>query len=211
MNYDIIMYFWIFVIGSFIGFLMESVWCFIKYKKYESRKGLIYGYFIPIYGIATMILSLFIHILNINNLFICYVLTFLIAFVVEYLSSLFQEKLFKTKSWDYSDMKYNLNGRVNLFYLIIWSFFGVFWYLIEPIIINFIFNSLNGFKILDEVTNIFSIYMLYDIIISVVACLRQRMRRTGINARNKIEEWLDNKYTDEYMKKVYANASFIDM
>ncbi len=42
----------------------------------------------------------------------------LVATVIEYVCSFVQEKIFKTKSWDYSDFKYNLNGRVNLVYSI---------------------------------------------------------------------------------------------
>ena len=206
-NYTI--YFWIFVIGSFIGFLMETIWCVIKYKKIESRKGLIYGYFIPIYGIATMLLSMLINRFHIDNIFVCYLLTFAICFVVEYLSSFLQEKCFGTKSWDYSDMKFNLNGRVNLMYLILWSFFGVLWIKFSPILINYLFSFFNKYNVLNKVTNIFSIYMLYDIMISIIASFRQKMRRKGVEPKNKVEELIDKKYTDEYMKKVYANASIV--
>lgn len=205
------LYFWIFIMGSFIGFLMETVWCVIKYKKLESRKGLIYGYFIPIYGIATMLLSFMVDYFNIKSVVVCYLLTFVICFIVEYLSSVFQEKCFGTKSWDYSDMKYNLNGRVNFIYLIIWSLFGILWFKFSPILINLIFDIFNKFNILDKVTNVFSIYMLYDILISIVASFRQKMRRLGVNPRNRVETLIDKKYTDEYMKKVYANQSIIEI
>ncbi|MBO5121369.1 MAG: hypothetical protein J6C28_06770 [Bacilli bacterium] len=45
-------YLWLFIFGSFFGFVIETIWCLIRWRKLESRKGLIYGHFIPIYGIA---------------------------------------------------------------------------------------------------------------------------------------------------------------
>ena len=93
---SLINYFWNFVIGSFVGFLAETIWCIIRWKKIESRKGLVYGYFIPIYGIATVLISFVIEKLNINNYGLFFIFTFIICAIVEYISSLFQEKCFLT-------------------------------------------------------------------------------------------------------------------
>ena len=60
-------FFWIFITGSFIGYICEMIWCIIRWKKIESRKGLIYGHLIPIYGIATVIISFIIEIFNIEK------------------------------------------------------------------------------------------------------------------------------------------------
>lgn len=38
---------WIFVIGCIIGFIVETLWCYARWGKIESRKGLIYGPFTP--------------------------------------------------------------------------------------------------------------------------------------------------------------------
>ena len=116
-----ITYFWIFIVGSFLGFLCETIWCIIRWKKIESRKGLIYGYFIPIYGIATVFISLLIDLFNIKNYGLFFLIIFLICAIVEYISSVCQEKCFGTKSWDYSKMIGNLHGRINLLYLSLWS------------------------------------------------------------------------------------------
>ena len=202
-------YFWIFVLGSFIGWLCESVWCILKYRKIESRKGLIYGYFIPIYGIATLFISLCVNIFNINNYWLFFFLTFLICGVVEYLSSIFQEECFETKSWDYSEMLLNINGRVNILYLSIWSIMGIFWCKYSKIMLNFLLGLLVKIDLLYEITIISLIFMLYDLFISFVSIYRWKLRRRGVKARNRYELWLDKKYNDEKLKKVYANSVVI--
>lgn len=205
----LIEYFWIFVIGSFIGFLIETIWCIIRWKKLESRKGLIYGYFIPIYGIATVLITLIIDILHLENYGLFFAVTFVICAVVEYISSVFQEKCFGTKSWDYSNMIGNLHGRINLLYILAWSLLGLLWCEYYDVLISFIINLLESVNLLNEITLLSLIFMIYNCYISVVASYRQKLRRRGLKPRNKYEEWIDKRYNDSKMKKIYANAKYV--
>ena len=200
-----IKYFWNFIIGSFIGYILETIWCFIRFKKIESRKGLIYFPLIPIYGIATLLLTIIIELLNINNSFIYFILTFIICSIVEYISSIIQEKCFNTKSWDYTNMIGNINGRINILYLSGWSLIGVVWCNIYKVI----FNVIVKIPLLEEITIILFILVLYDCFISIVASYRQRKRRENIKANNKFEEWLDKIYNDKRLEKIFANAKYI--
>lgn len=206
----LIKYFWIFFIGSFLGFLLETIWCIIRWHKLESRKGLIYGFFIPIYGIATTFISMIVELFKIKNYSLFFVITFFICAIDEYLSSIIQEKCFGTKSWDYSMMKGNLNGRINLIFLLGWSTIGIFWCKYYPNIIAFILNLLNNIGLKNELTLIFFVFMSYDCYISIIASYRQKLRRQGIRPQNKYEEWLDKKYSDERMLKIYVNAKMVE-
>ena len=202
-------YFWIFIVGSFLGFLSETIWCLIRWKKLESRKGLIYGYFVPIYGIATLLISLLIDIFHIKNYSLFFITTFIICAIVEYISSVIQEKAFGTKSWDYSKMKGNIHGRINLLYLSLWSVLGIFWCKHYKFIISNIIIILERINLLNEITIISFILMVYNCYISIVASYRQKLRRNGIKPKNKYEEWLDKKYNDEFLIKIYTNAKVI--
>lgn len=202
---------WIFALGSFFGWLLESVWCLIKTKKIESRKGLIYGYYIPIYGIATILISFIVEKMNIENIWYIVLTTFIICFIVEYLSSIFQEKCLGTISWDYSKMLLNINGRVNIPYLLAWSFIGILWCKTYTKLLKLIYITLAKFKIFNIVSYIYFIYLIVNCVISFIATYRQKQRRMGKMAKNKLEIWIDNKYNDTYLKKVYANAKFVKL
>ena len=203
-------YLWLFIFGSFFGFVIETIWCLIRWRKLESRKGLIYGHFIPIYGIAGVFLAFVINVFNISKKIVVFIASFLIGGLVEYFSSLFQEKVTGTISWDYSDMKFNLHGRVNLVYLIGFGLFGLLWFMIYPDFLNILHKIFGNNNLFMVISLVMMFFMIYNMFISLVAMIRQKKRRDGYLAKNKFEVWLDNKYPDKFLKKIYANSMFVD-
>jgi len=192
--------------GSFLGCIWESVWCVIKNRRFESRKGLIYGLLIPVYGIASLLLTLIVEWLNITNPSLLFVTSFVLCGAVEYLCSYFQEKVFKTKSWDYSNMKFNLNGRVNLVYALFFAILGSIWCNVCLVKIDWFVDMIFINEKLKHISILMIILVGYSIIISALACGRQRSRKQGIAPENDLEVWLDKKYNDEFLEKVYANS-----
>ena len=52
---EIIKIFWIFVIISIFGCILETIVCFVQKGHFEIRQGVIYGPFIPVYGAGAVI------------------------------------------------------------------------------------------------------------------------------------------------------------
>jgi len=207
---NLIKYFWIYIITSFIGFIIETIWCYIRNKKIESRKGLIYEPIIPIYGIAGTLLVLISRNFNLNTNKEIFFVGFFVSMIVEFLSSLFQEKLLSTKSWDYSDFPLNVNGRINLLYLLLFGFVTLFLYdIILLPIVEYIFNLKlnNKFKI---ITLLLLLFNVFDSIISFIAVYRMKERKKENIKSNKFWDIIDSKYTDEYLKKIYPNMVYIN-
>ena len=102
-------------------------------------------------------------------------------------------------------MKGNINGRINMFYLIAWSLIGVLWCNTYEILINTVLKI----PFINIISIILFIFLLFDCFISFVASKRQKERRQRIKAKNAFDEWLDKKYNDKRLKKVYANAVYI--
>ena len=50
-----------------------------------------------------------------------------------------------------------------------------------------------------------AVLMIFNISISSMAALRQKYRNENIMPQNKIDEFLDANYPDEYMDKIFAN------
>lgn len=203
----LVKYFWIFILGSLIGCGVEELWCYIKNKCFQIRSSLLHLPLIPVYGMATLFMILILDFVGYDKWKI-FVVGVIVATTFEYLFSFVQEKIFHTKSWDYSDFKYNLNGRVNLVY----SFgFGVIALLIvENInkIIYFMGDNISK-DLLLVITIIVFILFVLDSIISSGACYRQRKRREGIEANNIIDKYFDRRYPDEKLDKVYNNSLYV--
>ena len=62
------------------------------------------------YGIAAVLMLMLGNISN--NIFVIFIISFLWFSVWEYIVAIVLEKLFKTKYWDYSDLKFNIHGRI---------------------------------------------------------------------------------------------------
>ena len=52
---ELITIFWIFIIGSILGYIFEMTVVLFQKGHFETRQGLIYGPFIPVYGIGGIV------------------------------------------------------------------------------------------------------------------------------------------------------------
>jgi len=147
---------------------MESV-----YKTWLQRKfinsGFLYGPFCPIYGFGAVIMILFLSKVS-TNPFIIFIVSMVILTIWEYIVGVLLEKIFKTKYWDYSDLKFNINGRVCLKNSIYWGILGViFIFLIHPLIRSQVEKVPE--TILFHIDIVLYIILLTDVIISVTKIL----------------------------------------
>lgn len=150
-----------FIIYSVIGWIMETTLILINTKKLVNR-GFLIGPYCPIYGFGaiTMILYLTQYKDNILTVFILGVVT---CSLLEYLTSYFMEVLFKTRWWDYSEHKFNLNGRICGQNSLLFGVGGlVIIYITQPIIIKLL-NSIPP-----TIFNITTIILLLIIVIDAI-------------------------------------------
>ena len=202
----IVKVFWVFVIGSIIGYLLEMMVGLVQNGHFVSKQGLIYGPFSQVYGIELVIYYVVIP-NNKKNIEI-FLISMFLGGIVEYIFSYLQETFFGTISWDYSNLLFNINGRTSLLHCIYWGIGGIlFSKYIKPQIekIDCLCPKI-WFKVL---TIFLAIFVVFDIIISSLACKRQEERKEGIEAKNNIEIFLDKTYTDEVLNKIYSNAKEI--
>ena len=93
---ELIIIFWIFFIGSIIGFVCETIFATIKQGFFETRQGLVYGPFVPVYGIGAVIYYLLLSKINTDNKIKVFFITAILGGIVEYICSYVQEKVFGT-------------------------------------------------------------------------------------------------------------------
>ena len=192
------------MIGSTIGYIVEMIVAFIQEGHFESRQGVLYGPFTPVYGIGILVFYMFFNRIKTREKKKIFLLAMLLGGITEYLCSFLQEKIFGTISWDYSNWILNINGRTTLIHCTYWGVAGILYVTyIEPILpkIEEITRK-NGTKIL---ACGMAILMFFNITISSLAAIRQKYRNENIKPQNKLEEFLDEKYPDEYMDKIFAN------
>lgn len=200
---------WLFVIGSISGYLIETGWYYMIRGYFVNRQGLVIGPFSPLYGVGTVGLTAILYrIRHINALHIAFI-SGLSGGIFEYFCSVLQEKLLGTRSWNYSQMPFNIDGRTSLKFMIFWGVLGLI----------FIRNTYPFFsryieKIPDKIGKILALlvvaFMIFDCSLSFGATLRQKDRRNGIPAANSIDKFYDSYYTDEKLAKIYTETCVVD-
>lgn len=130
-------YFILFLIYSIIGWIMEVIFTLFKDKTLVNR-GFLIGPYCPIYGCGCVLIILLLKRYS-NDFFVLFIMSMVVCSILEYLTSYIMEKLFKARWWDYSDRKFNINGRICLETMIPFGLLGcLLMYVINPFISGFI-------------------------------------------------------------------------
>ncbi len=112
-----------FFIYSFLGWLWET--CYVSAKEGEwVNRGFINGPFCTIYGCGALAVYLVLYPFQ-ENLLILYFGGVIVATALEYVTAVLMENIFHTSWWDYSDKKFNFQGRICLGASVGWGFFTV--------------------------------------------------------------------------------------
>lgn len=110
-----------FFIYSFFGWLWETCFVSLKNGKYVNR-GFINGPFCTIYGFGA--LSVYLILKPVGDSILCLFFGgIVVATVLEYVTAVLMESIFHTSWWDYSDNKFNFQGRICLGASLGWGVF----------------------------------------------------------------------------------------
>ena len=193
--------------GSFAGVVVEILWCLFRNGYIESRSGLVYGPFNPVYGIGAVVMTLALYRYRNRSSSISFFGGAVVGSVIEYLLSWGQETLFGSTSWDYSRMPFNLDGRICLLYSLFWGILGVLWIKsLYPRVAQVILKIPNRFgKVL---TWVLTIFMVFDCAMSLLAVDRWSERVRGETPVSAVDVFFDEHFPDSRMERIYANMEF---
>lgn len=109
---DVEIYILLFFTYAFLGWCMESFGGILKVKKFVNR-GFLIGPYCPVYGFGVVAISILLKNYT-NDIPALFILSTVICGTLEYATSYFMEKLFNARWWDYSQKRFNINGRICL-------------------------------------------------------------------------------------------------
>lgn len=156
-------YFLMFIIYSFVGWSIEVINNIINNKKFVNR-GFLIGPYCPIYGFGGICITVFLTRYN-DSILVLFVMAMAICGVLEYITSYIMEKFFKARWWDYSNKKYNINGRICLETMIPFGILGCFVIYITNPFLLYIFRNIPN-HLINILAIIISIIFFIDNLIS---------------------------------------------
>lgn len=180
---DLLLYFFIY---SFCGWLMETVLCSVRERRFVNR-GFLNGPLCPIYGCAILLVLIFLIPVRdevtplATALPVIYLTGAALATAVEYVTSWAMEKLFHARWWDYSQIRFNLNGRVCLSISLTWGALATgFLYLVQPFFERLLARLYAAGAFVPAIAaSVLSALLLADIVLSV---------RVAARIGNKLEQ-----------------------
>lgn len=190
-----------FVIFSILGLIIETLYGLVTKGVIESRKSFLYGPFCAIYGVGAVIMILGLQKFKKNN-YTLFWGGFLIGSLVEYIVSWIGEMVFHVKWWDYSNLPFNINGRICIWFSLFWGVLAIYLMTyIHPKIDKFLdkFNP----KILTIIVVTFTIIMFLDWCISSFA-LKIFFTRLVNNYNLELQDV--STYQEKYTK-IYENET----
>jgi len=201
--------FWVFIIACVVGYVVEMIISFTQYGHFESRQGLLYGPFNQVYGFGAVLMVLFLHRASLlkHTVWIFFA-SALIGGGFEAISSLAQQTVFGSVSWDYSSQPFSiLGGRTSLVLMVDWGLLGVvFMKGIYPYLMRIV--EWIPRKPGHVLSILLAIFFTFNIIISAGAVHRWSERVQGIAPENPIDVFMDKHYPNDLLKTVYPNMTF---
>lgn len=196
---------WLFVIGSFLGDIVETLFCRAVGGVWMSRSSLVWGPFSIVWGMAIAMATLLLYRYRDRPDGKLFLIGTVLGGAYEYACSMGTEILFGKVFWDYSHMTLNLGGRINLLYCFFWGIAAVVW-------IKLLYPPISAWieKVPPKPGKIVSwiviVFMCANMAVSAMALVRSAQRGNGLPAEHGWQQIMDERFGDERLERVYPNA-----
>ncbi|MHB8137911.1 MAG: putative ABC transporter permease [Smithellaceae bacterium] len=119
-NLSFFYYIILFAIYCFIGWVLEVIYRSFKQRKFVNA-GFLFGPLVPIYGLGAFVIIVMQYFVQSWHFVPRFVVFGLSLTFLEYMIGFLSEKIFKLPLWNYSDHRFNLHGRVCLYFSFLWT------------------------------------------------------------------------------------------
>lgn len=196
---------WLFFIGAFLGDITETVFCRLTAGVWMSRSSVVWGPFSIVWGLGVAAATVLLYRYRQRSDRFLFLMGTALGGAYEYLCSAFTEMVFGTVFWDYSQIPFNLGGRINLLYCFFWGIAAVVWFKgIYPAVSSRIERIPK--KAGTVLTWIMILFMSANVAVSCMALVRGDERTRGIEAVSGWQKIMDERFDDERLMRIYPNA-----
>lgn len=199
---------WVFLISCTLGFAVEVTYTYFTKGHYVNKQGMLYGPFKPIYGFGGVMFTLIFYKVRHYRSYVLFILGAVTGSFYEYFCSYLQEVLFKSRSWNYTKFKYDINGRINPTHALYWGLLAMlFIKLLLPVIILLVTKM--PLKIQKPVAILVALFMIVNMFLSACAVMRQVKRIEQLPPKNTFEHFLDKHYDDTRIRETFTHMKFV--
>ncbi len=196
--------FWVFLITSVGGAVAEMIYVGLVDHRWMSRSSLLFGPVSLVWGIGGALLTVVLLPLSRKNDRWVFFGGFLVGGAFEYLCSVLTELVFGVVFWDYSDLPFNIGGRVNLLFLFFWGVLSVLW-------VKVIYPAMSG--VIEQIPPLFGkavtwvlvLALVLDAALTIMALTRYNIRRQDPAQYSRYDTYMDTQYPDDRIEHRWRN------
>ena len=196
----------IFLVASFLGLVIEQVYSFVVRGATESRVGLVWGPFSPLYGFGAVFLTLIFWQLRRRKApwWVVFVCGMVVGGLLEQVTGWGMETFLGASSWDYTGYPGALSKWVCVPYLFFWGALGLVW---DKLIMPPMLYRIGMPSTVRQVVfvGLLALYLSTDIFMTVSCFGRMAAREAGIPPQTPFQEWIDVHYTDSFIAGRFQN------
>mgnify|MGYP004469941541 FL=1 len=200
---------WLFVVGAFLGDVVETIFCRVTAGVWMSRSSLVWGPFSVVWGLALVLATILLRGSERKSESRIFWFGVILGGAYEYVCSAVTELLFGTVFWDYSGFKFNLGGRINLLYCFFWGIAAVAWIRYGYPLVAKGMNKLKT-HIRPWMTAALAVFMAVNMGVSALAMARYDARTSGVEAATPLAVFLDAHFDNARMERIYPNAKKVE-
>ena len=203
--YKICYLFLLYLMYAFLGWIVEVVNSYINHKRFVNR-GFMIGPYCPIYGTGVLLIIFLLKDYT-GNFLVLFVLAMVICMTLEYFTSLLMEELFNARWWDYSNRKFNINGRICLETAIPFGLGGMLiMYVVNPFLTGILDKGSE--KLIVILGIILMVIFFTDLVVSFFVILK--FRKVGVENFKDDTEEMNKKVRDYLMSHSYLTKRIVE-
>ena len=210
--------FWIFVVASIIGLIIETIYHFavVDPGHYQDRAGLLFGPFSPIYGVGALLMTMALNRFHKAPLAVVFLVSAVIGGLFEFLASWFFQFAFGLLAWDYTGatlfglcpdpIAIIFQGRTSTLFMCMWGVLGMAWIKIFlPWMLKLV--NLIPWNWRYTVTSICAALMIADCMMTLLSfdCWYERM--AGNQPTSAMEVFMADHFDNAYMENRFQSMS----
>ncbi|WP_251178754.1 putative ABC transporter permease [Adlercreutzia agrestimuris] len=200
--------FWIFVVCSILGLLIETIFhmIFVDPGHYQDRAGLIFGPFSPIYGFGAVLMTIALNRFHDKNILIIFLVSAVVGGAFEFFTSWFMQFAFGIEAWNYSGTFLSIDGRTNGMFMCMWGVLGVIWIkLLLPGLLKLV--NLIPWNWRYAVTTICAALLIADGALTLITLDCWYQREAHLPQDTAIQQFCDQHFGNAYMADRFQSMS----
>lgn len=198
--------FWIFVVCSVLGLVLETLFHLLVLGVSQDRAGLLFGPFSPIYGFGAVLMTVALNRFRSVSPLAPFVASAVIGGAFEFFVSWIMEALFGIHAWDYSGTFLSFDGRTNFVFMVMWGILGSVWVkLLLPLVLGALGSVSPRWR--TGLTAVCLAFMLLDGVMTVQALDCWYGRLAGDAVDTPLEQFYAQHFDDDRMQARFQSMS----